>query len=82
MIKIHPHALQRCEERGATAEEVISIVETGETFPAKFDRTGFRHNFIFNASWNGKYYLTKQVEAFAIKENEDWLVITVLVKYF
>lgn len=82
MLKLHQHALQRGIERGATEEEIKYVVETGETFPAKFERTGFRHNFIFNASWNDKYYLTKQVEAFAVKENDDWLVITVLVKYF
>ena len=82
MVKIHPHALQRCEERGASVDEVILTVETGEVFPAKFGRTGFRHNFIFNADWNGKYYITKQIEVFAINNNDHWLVITILVKYF
>jgi hypothetical protein len=82
MVILHPHAFQRCDERGATADEVITTVETGETFPAKFDRTGFRHNFLFNSTWNGKYYMTKQIEVFAKKENENWLVITVFVKYF
>ena len=82
MPKLHPHAIQRCVERGITAEEVIRTVETGEVFPAKFERTGFRHNFIFNDLWNGKYYMTKQIEVFAVKENEDWLVLTVFVKYF
>jgi hypothetical protein len=27
-------------------------------------------------------YRTKQIEAFAVEEQGDWLVITVLVKYF
>ena len=51
-------------------------------FPAKFNRTGFRHNFDFNGYWNNKYYQYKQIEAYAVKEDEDWLVITIIVKYF
>ncbi len=82
MVKIHPHALQRCQERGATLEEITLTVEKGEVFPAKFDRTGFRHNFIYNNEWNSKYYMIKQIEAFAIKENDEWLVITIIVKFF
>ena len=46
MIKIHSHALQRMVERGATTEEVYATVEHGETFPAKFGRSGFRRNFL------------------------------------
>jgi len=32
--------------------------------------------------WRGKKYKTKQVEVFAVKENDDFVVITVIVKYF
>jgi hypothetical protein len=32
--------------------------------------------------WRGKRYATKQIEAIAVEENQRWLVITVLVKYF
>jgi len=39
-IRLHPHALERMKERGATEDEVISAVEKGEQFPAKFNRTG------------------------------------------
>jgi hypothetical protein len=80
-VRLHPHAQGRLSERGATQEEVIATVEAGERFTAKFDRTGFRRNFPFNALWNGKYYANKQIEAFAVDEN-GWLVITVIVKYY
>ena len=80
-VRIHPHAAERMQERGATEEEVISTVETGERFPAKFGRAGFRRNFPFDGAWRGKTYNAKQIEAFAIEEN-GWLVITVIVKYF
>jgi hypothetical protein len=82
MVKVHPHALQRCNERGATLEEVIHTVESGEVFPAKFDRTGFRYNFSFDDVWNAKHFMTKQLEVFATQRNDEWLVITVIVKYF
>jgi hypothetical protein len=35
----------------------------------------------FTAPDNGRRFSTKQVEAYAVKE-EDWLVITVIVKFF
>jgi hypothetical protein len=82
MIKIHPHAFERCKERGATESEINFTVLKGEKFPAKYNRTGFRYNFEFNALWNNKFYQNKQIEAFTVNENNEWLVITVLVKYF
>jgi uncharacterized protein YuzE len=65
-IRLHPHARERLNERGATEDEVIVTIETGETFPAKFGRTGFRRNFAFGERWKGKVYATKQVEVYAL----------------
>lgn len=81
-IRIHPHAKERMEERGATEEEVIKAIEQGERFSAKFGRTGFRHNFPFEGKWRGRKYNTKQVEVYAVEEKEDWVIITVMAKYF
>jgi len=81
-VGIHPHAAQRANERGAGTEEIKTTVLLGEVFPAKFDRTGFRMNFPFAREWNGKPYETKQIEVYCVRENDQWLVITVLVKYF
>ncbi|HDN27739.1 MAG TPA: hypothetical protein ENG03_11720 [Thioploca sp.] len=80
-IRLHPHAMVRLNERGATEIEVIETVAQGEMFPVKFGRVGFRRNFVFNKVWHNKYYATKQVEAYAVQEN-GWLVITVIVKFF
>ena len=80
-VRLHPHARERLAERGATEQEVIATVLEGETFPAKFGRTGFRRNFIFAGEWLGRRYGIKQVEAYAVEE-DGWLVITVIVKYF
>lgn len=82
-VHFHPHARKRMEERGATEEdEVRATVEQGEQFPAKFGRTGFRCNFLFDSEWQGRHYRTKQVEAYAVREGFDWLVITVITRYF
>jgi hypothetical protein len=81
-VILHPHAQERLAERGVTESEVESTVMDGESFPAKFGRTGFRRNFSFDSNWRGRYYKTKQIEAYAVKERDDWLVITVIAKYF
>jgi len=82
MVRFHSHAQERLIERGAKEEEVIAVILDGERFPAKYGRTGFRRNFPFNGVWREKYYRTKQIEAYAVKEDEDWLVITALVRFF
>ena len=69
-------------ERGATVQEVEATITAGERFPARFGRRGFRRNFAFGGIWRGRHYRNKQVEAFAVEEDGDWLVNTVLVRYF
>jgi hypothetical protein len=81
-MKFHAHAVIRMIERGAREEEVAAAVSEGERFAAKFGRQGFRRNFAFGGLWRGRHYHMKQVEAFAIWEDNDWLVISVIVKYF
>jgi hypothetical protein len=80
-IRIHPHAWERMLERGAEEAEVIATLRGGEQFPAKFGRTGFRRIFPVADQWRGHYYQNKQIEAYAVEEN-GWMVLTVIVKYF
>ena len=82
MVRLHLHAREPMDERGATEEEVRATVEQGESFPAKFGRMGFRRNFQFDQHRHGRQYHTKQIEAYAVQEGPDWLVITVLTRYF
>jgi hypothetical protein len=69
-------------ERGATEEEVAATIEQGERFPAKLGRTGFRRNFPFDSEWRRRHFGTKQVEVYAVEEEGDWVVITVITRYF
>ena len=82
VVRLHPHARARIEERGVTEDEVRATVEHGEQFPAKFGRTGFRRNFPLGSLWRGKQYGNKQVEVYAVPEGGDWLVITVIARFF
>lgn len=81
-VRLHPHAVERLVERGATEAEVVATVEQGERFPAKFGRTGFRRHFPCHRPWRGRRFATKQVEAYAIREGTDWLVISFVTRYF
>jgi len=81
-MKLHAHAVARMIERGASEDEVTATVSEGEQFAAKFGRQGFRRNFAYGGLWRGRRHHMKQVEAFAIWEDGDWLVISVIVKYF
>ena len=82
MIRLHPHARVRLAERGVTAEEVAGTIRDGDPFVAKLGRAGFRHNFVYNGNWLGRFYATKQVEVIAVREGRDWLVITVIARFF
>ena len=81
-VEFHSHALLRLIERGATETEVTATILGGERFPAKFNRIGFRRNFRYENQWQNRWYENKQVEAYAIQEQDAWLVVTVIVKYF
>ena len=81
-IIFHPHAEKRSVERGTSVQEILQTVNEGEQFPAKFGRSGYRMNFHYEKVWNGQFYQTKQIEVFAVIENERLIIITVLVKYF
>lgn len=80
--RLHPHATARLLERGGNEDEVRATIAEGERFEAKFGRSGFRRNFVFDSVWNDKRYANKQIEAYAVEEDGAWLVITVIVKYF
>jgi hypothetical protein len=69
-------------ERGAARREVMETVTTGAASPAKFGRQRFRKVFVFNAVWNGKRYARKQLDVFAVRIPNGWLVVTVIARYF
>jgi hypothetical protein len=81
-ILIHPHARERMDERGTTEAEVRTALKKGVKFPAKFGRVGFKHEFPFGSDRNGKVYRIKQVVVYGVEEGRDFIVVTVVVRYF
>jgi hypothetical protein len=81
-INIHDHARRQMELRGVSEDEIIQTITEGETFEAKYQRIGFRRNFIFLGIWQSKRYAAKQVELYTVLEQNPWLVISVILKYF
>lgn len=81
-VRLHPHALARLSERGVSESEAVSTVEAGARSPAKFGRTRFRRDFAFGSVWRGRYYMTKRVDVVAVEENDTWLILTVIARYF
>jgi hypothetical protein len=81
-IHLHPHAVDRLALRGVTEREVIEAVRIGERFEAKYGRTGFRAVFVRPFVRRGKSYPAKEVQAFAVWEDESWLVISIKTRFF
>lgn len=76
------HAKQRAEERGTNEEEIKQTIFYGEQFPAKQGRLKFEKTFAYKNIWNGRYYNSKKLEVIAVKEDEGWVAITVITKFF
>ena len=81
-VRFHPHARERMLERGAAEDEVRQTIEDGEQVPARHGRISFRRNFPFAGVWRGRQYQWKQVGAVSVQDGDDWLVITVITRYY
>jgi hypothetical protein len=78
-IRIDPHTLERAEERGANAQEIREVIETGIDIPAKYGRRGKAKVYEFQKERHGKFYEQKRVEVFYLVENEVIVTVTVYV---
>jgi len=81
-VRFSRHALQQMSERGATEDEVLEAIRSGEPVPAKHGRLGYRKNFQYERLWGGRYYAVKQVLAIIAEEPETLVVVTVYTFYF
>jgi hypothetical protein len=69
--------------RGASEEEVVQAVRTGQWTPAKWGKMQTRHTFDFNslAQTNMRLYKFKIVEPIFADEDERIVIVTVKVYY-
>ena len=80
-IRIDPHTLERAAERGASSEEIIDVITSGQPIPAKRGRSGKSKVFDFNQTRLGRYYEQKKIEVFFAIEGDDIVTATVYVFY-
>ena len=81
-IRFSFHALSQLRFRGASQDEIIDAIRTSPWSPADLGRLDCRKDFIFNNTWNGRSYNTKQVRPVFTEEPGEIVVITVYVYYF
>lgn len=81
-VELSNHAKQQMELRNASEAEVLEAIKQGVEEPARKGRSMFRHNFAFNAEWEGKHYRTKQVAPIVVEDDATLIVVTVYVFYF
>ena len=80
-IQIDPHTLLRVQERGATEAEIRDVIGTGESTPAKSNRSAKFKIFPFKQHRLGKYYEEKRVEVVYTIEGGIAVTVTVYVFY-
>lgn len=80
-VRLHSHATERAEERGATPAEIALTVETGARSPARHGRAAFELDFPGPWPRGPRTFDSKRVIAYAVLDGTDWLVITVIVKF-
>ncbi len=80
-IQIDPHTLERAEERGANKAEIMDVLQTGFTVPAKYGRIGKAKVYDFKQNRNNKYYEHKRIEVFYLIEGDKIITVTVYVFY-
>ena len=80
-LQIDPHTLERAEERGTNEKEIMDVITTGFSIPAKYGREGKAKIYDFRQKRHDKYYEQKRVEGFYIVEGNNIITVTVYVFY-
>ena len=81
-IYLSSHARMQLSYRGTNEEEISEAIRTSQWKPAELNRLECRKEFIFDQTWNGKFYKIKQVRPIFAEEENEIVVVTVYVYYF
>lgn len=57
-------------------------IREGDTSDARHGRTEFRYSFSCENEWNGTYYDHKELTVYAVYDDENWIVVTVISRYY
>ena len=80
-LQIDPHTLERAGERGTNEKEIVDVINTGFSIPAKYGRSGKAKIYDFKQKRHNKYYDQKRVEVYYIIKKGKMLTVTVYVFY-
>jgi len=81
-IRLSAHASGYLATRGFTIAEVEQAIRTSPWQPAQRGKLECRKDFLFESTWNGKGYRTKQVRPIFVDDPDEILVVTVYTYYF
>ncbi len=81
-IRFSTHALVQIAERGASQDQVIETIGTGEKTPAKRGRQAFRKNFQYDREWGNRNFAIQQILVIVAEEVDALIVVTVYTFYF
>ncbi|MEW6170723.1 MAG: hypothetical protein AB1472_04115 [Candidatus Omnitrophota bacterium] len=76
------HAKIRSVSRGASEGEIIETIKTSVWQKAELNKLSCFKDFVFENTWNNKFYKVKQIKPIFIEEENQIIVITVYVYYF
>ena len=68
--------------RGASEEDVVEAIRTGQKEPARRGRAQFRLNRPYGKVWGGSTYAFQQIVTIVAEEPDCLVVVTVLTFYF
>ena len=80
-IQIDLHTIERAEERGTNADEIIDVINNGFAIPAKYGRVGRAKIYEYKQKRLNKFYEQKRVEVFYNSEGRKIITATVYVFY-
>jgi len=81
-IRLSGHAREQAMFRGASEDEIKDAIQTAAWKPSERNRLECRLDVAYNALWNGKWYIMKQVRPIFVDEPGEIVVVTVYVYYF
>jgi hypothetical protein len=81
LIEITLHARERMEERGASEDDIRTVLRLGLRKPAEHGRWIYQDTLPFHGLWRGRRYSARRVAAVVAEESDRDVVITVFVFY-
>jgi len=81
-IRLSAHAKNQGRIRGAEEKEIIETIKISKWQKLELNKLECHKDFVFNKTWNNKFYKTKQVKPIFAEEEREIVVVTVYVYYF